>query len=206
MKADLGGRSVLITGATGPVGRALAVLLAAEGCDLQLAARDEADLEDLARQLAETHGARVETHPTPLADHVEVDVLVLSCDHVDVLVTCPAGIVDGREDLGEGWAEPVFGQGQATREMAATMADREDPPGGLIINVGLGTPDGTNAEAANAALFAVTRSLKAERVRILGVEPGAAAPGHVASLVAWLLTRPAAALAGGSVLRLGDGR
>jgi uncharacterized protein len=48
----------LVTGASSGIGRELAVLLARDGHDLVAVARDEARLQELARELADAHGAR----------------------------------------------------------------------------------------------------------------------------------------------------
>jgi uncharacterized protein len=80
----------LVTGASGGIGLALAELLAADGHDLVLVARQEPKLRDLAERLAERHGTRSVVLALDLArpdapaeiarrieaERLEVDVLV----------------------------------------------------------------------------------------------------------------------------------
>ncbi len=55
MKRVINGKTVVLTGATGGIGRAVATLLAAQGVILILAARDERKLQQLQQQLGEQH-------------------------------------------------------------------------------------------------------------------------------------------------------
>ena len=56
MDLNLKGRSVLITGASKGIGYVIAETMAAEGCNLHIAARNEAALMELGFRLAQTHG------------------------------------------------------------------------------------------------------------------------------------------------------
>ncbi|MCP5055128.1 MAG: SDR family NAD(P)-dependent oxidoreductase [bacterium] len=69
---NLTGRVAAATGAASGIGRALALALAAEGCELALSDVDEAGLEET-RRLAEARGAKVSTAHVDVADQVAVE-------------------------------------------------------------------------------------------------------------------------------------
>ncbi|MGN6150808.1 MAG: SDR family NAD(P)-dependent oxidoreductase [Lysobacteraceae bacterium] len=81
---------VLITGATGGLGRAFADAFAARGCAMVLSARDPARLDALAAALRERHGIEVATVPADLADPASREAAIAAIEAggraVDVLV------------------------------------------------------------------------------------------------------------------------
>lgn len=80
---ELAGRTALLTGATGGLGRAIAKALAEKGAVVVLSARKADALESLAGELP-GHGHR--TLPTDLADPGAAEKLVAEAGEVDVLV------------------------------------------------------------------------------------------------------------------------
>jgi short-subunit dehydrogenase len=56
------GAAAAVTGAASGIGRALACELAARGCDLALADRDEAGLQAVAAEIAKTHSRKITLH------------------------------------------------------------------------------------------------------------------------------------------------
>lgn len=64
----LSGSAAAVTGAASGIGRALAQQLAARGCDLALADRDEAGLQTLAAEIGRDTGRRVSVHRLDVAD------------------------------------------------------------------------------------------------------------------------------------------
>jgi short-subunit dehydrogenase len=63
---NLTGRRALITGGSKGIGLAIAKALAAEGCDLHLAARTQSELEKVADELRARHGVKVAVHAADL--------------------------------------------------------------------------------------------------------------------------------------------
>jgi short-subunit dehydrogenase len=59
---QINGSAAAVTGAASGIGRALALDLAARGCDLALADRDEAGLQSIAAEIAKTSQCKVSTH------------------------------------------------------------------------------------------------------------------------------------------------
>jgi short-subunit dehydrogenase len=80
---DLDGRTALLTGATGGLGQAIAVALAARGATLVLSARKPEALEQLARELP---GEGHRMVPADLAEEGAAIALAAQAGEVDVLV------------------------------------------------------------------------------------------------------------------------
>ena len=66
------GAAAAVTGAASGIGRALAIELAARGCDLALADRDEAGLQSLAAEIASATSRKVSLHRLDIAERSEI--------------------------------------------------------------------------------------------------------------------------------------
>jgi short-subunit dehydrogenase len=66
------GAAAAITGAASGIGRALALALAARGCDLALADIDQAGLDSLAREIIAAHPRRVTVRHVDVADPMQI--------------------------------------------------------------------------------------------------------------------------------------
>jgi short-subunit dehydrogenase len=66
------GAAAALTGAASGIGRALALELAARGCDLALADRDEAGLQTLAAEIAGAHSRKVTVHRVDVGEPGEI--------------------------------------------------------------------------------------------------------------------------------------
>lgn len=82
---DLGGRTALVTGAAGGIGRACALRLAAAGAEVRAVDRDEAGLAELAQQ-AEKAGERAGTVLPYAVDLTDLDAAERVAAGADVLV------------------------------------------------------------------------------------------------------------------------
>ena len=58
----ISGSAAAVTGAASGIGRALALELAARGCDVAIADRDEAGLQKLAAEISRHPGRKVSVH------------------------------------------------------------------------------------------------------------------------------------------------
>ncbi|MGI8727553.1 MAG: SDR family NAD(P)-dependent oxidoreductase [Solirubrobacterales bacterium] len=89
LERAIGGRTILITGASSGIGAATAIELGKAGAEVVLVARDADALADVASRVTE-HGGSARVHPTDLTDSTEIDRLVTEVTEsrggVDILV------------------------------------------------------------------------------------------------------------------------
>ena len=67
------GSAAAVTGAASGIGRALALELAARGCDLALADRDEAGLQAVAAEIGKTGERKVTVHPVDVGEPRQIE-------------------------------------------------------------------------------------------------------------------------------------
>ena len=67
------GAAAAVTGAASGIGRALALELAARGCDLALADRDEAGLQTIAAEINRIHSRKVTVHRVDVGDPRQIE-------------------------------------------------------------------------------------------------------------------------------------
>src|SRR5712671_4361880 len=67
------GAAAAVTGAASGIGRALALELAARGCDLALADRDEAGLQGVAAEIAHVHSRKITVHRVDVGDPSQIE-------------------------------------------------------------------------------------------------------------------------------------
>ena len=183
MQLNLKDRTVVITGASKGIGRAVAETLANEGCYLHLCARTEADLAQLAAELRPRCRNEITIHALDLACSKDQLKLFDRCMQADILVNCAGDIPSGELDaLSEqqwraGWELKVFGTINLCRSFYSAMKNRGN---GVIINI-IGAA-GVRHDATyiagttgNAALIAFTKALGARSVdfgvRVVGINP-----------------------------------
>jgi NAD(P)-dependent dehydrogenase (short-subunit alcohol dehydrogenase family) len=187
MDLQLKGRTALITGGSRGIGFGVAQALAAEGCNLHLAARSAADLDTARKKITGQYAVNVVTHALDLSSTENAVKLARACMPVDILVNNAGAIPQGAiTDLDDktwrsAWDLKLFGFVNLTREIYRDMCQRKR---GVIINV-IGTA-GERPTAgyvagsmANSALMTMSRALGAESpnfgVRVLGLNPTATA-------------------------------
>jgi NAD(P)-dependent dehydrogenase (short-subunit alcohol dehydrogenase family) len=184
MELGLRGKRALITGASKGIGYAVAEVFAEEGCDVDMASRDPAVLEEAAQKIRSAHQVNVRTFPADLSREDGRARLLQACGDDDILVnnagSNPAGALEEIDDATwrASWDLKVFGYINMTRAFYARMKARRY---GVIVNV-IGT-GGERMDAnyilgasGNIALMGFTRALGGRspdhNVRVLAVNPG----------------------------------
>ncbi|WP_421928619.1 SDR family NAD(P)-dependent oxidoreductase [Neoaquamicrobium sediminum] len=191
---DLGlsGRAVLVTGGSRGIGRAIAERLAAEGCELVLAARDGDALEAAAGELRAAHGVGVTTFAADLAEPSSLGGLIDACEIAGVGdVVCNAGAAPGGDFLDlsdEQWSNsfalkffghvrilralwPRLVKARGAAVLIAGAAAMEPSPGFMIGGA-------INAAMANFAMALAQRGT-AQGVRVSVIHPGPVATERV---------------------------
>jgi len=184
MDLGLTGKTAIITGASKGIGKAIAEVLAEEGCVLHLVSRTEADLNAVRDNLSSRFDAQATVHALDLSKPEDVQTLADATADADILINNAGAIPGGDlaklsdDDIKEGWQLKVFGTVGLVRHFYPRMCERGD---GVIINIiGMAGERGRVAYIAgsmgNAALMQMTRTIGAESmdhgVRVLGVNPG----------------------------------
>jgi len=190
MNIDIKGKRALITGASKGIGLVVANTLAAEGCNLHLAARDEAALRETAARLNKEHGVDVTVHRRDLSLASEVEALGNACTDTDILVNNAGDIPPGTlaeidsKTWREAWSVKVFGYVDLTRIIYPHMCARGR---GVIINIVGAAARNPNHRyiagcSANIALNMFTQCLGGESmrhgVRVVAINPGPTVPGR----------------------------
>jgi NAD(P)-dependent dehydrogenase (short-subunit alcohol dehydrogenase family) len=194
MDLHLAGKRVLITGGSKGIGAAAARLLAEEGCDLVLSARDPAALEATAASIRDRHQVKVETLAADLSKDAEVTRVAGACGEIDVLVNNAGAIPPGNllavdtATWRAAWDLKVFGFIGLTRALYPVLKARA----GVVVNV-IGAageqfdPNYIAGSVGNAALMAFTRALgraaPADGMRVVGINPGPVATDRLIMLL-----------------------
>lgn len=165
-------KRILVTGASRGIGRATALALARQGHTVVAAARDEALLQQLAREIATT-GGRAEVLAMDVTDDTSVEAGIDKLLHggpCDIVIN-NAGSCDQAEFLAQ---EPTtrraemelnyWGAQRVTRALLPSMMRRG---AGTIVNVSsllgsIAAPSTANYSATKAALEAWSHALRGE--------------------------------------------
>ena len=189
MDLERAGRSVVVTGASRGIGRAIAEAFAAEGARLTLVARTASDIEEAAAAIRSAHGVEV----LPLAADVTepnaaariVASAVEAHGGIDVLVNNAGGSVrDGStEERWDGTFE--LNVTSAVRLMEAARPHLAASAGGAVVNITsiygreYGPPAAPQYTATKAAEIAMTKTFAMQWARE-GIRVNSVAPGSIA--------------------------
>jgi NAD(P)-dependent dehydrogenase (short-subunit alcohol dehydrogenase family) len=195
MDLNLTGRKALITGGSKGIGRATARLLAAEGCDLVLVARNAGDLDKTKGGIRAQHNVAVTTVALDLSSGEAARGLARDFPDIDILVNNAGAIPGGTiEEIDEArwrqaWDLKVFGYINLTRAYFTLMKAKGR---GVIVNIIGSAGERMDAHyiagsSANASLMAFTRALGAAApdvgVRVVGINPGPVATDRLVFLL-----------------------
>ena len=192
------GRSVVITGGSRGLGLVIARELADEGARLTLLARDSAELERAAQDIA-TYGAEVQTLACDVRDRHDVERaiqrVVETCGRIDVLINNAGVIQTGPvehmqvEDFEDAMAVHLWGPLYA---MLAAVPHMRRQGGGRIVNISsigglIAVPHLLPYSTSKFALVGLSDGMRAElakdSIRVTTVCPGLMRTGsHVNAL------------------------
>jgi NAD(P)-dependent dehydrogenase (short-subunit alcohol dehydrogenase family) len=184
MDLQLAGKTALISGGSKGIGRATAEVLAGEGCNVILVAREQSTLDEAAAGIRAKRQVNVRTIAADLSNDAAVRKVAADAGELDILVNnagaIPPGDVLSIDDAKwrQAWDLKVFGYISFCRVIYGQMKARK---AGVIINVigaaGESFPTNYIAGAAgNASLMAFTRALgkgaPADGLRVVAINPG----------------------------------
>src|SRR3954451_9002671 len=184
------GAAAAVTGAASGIGRALALELAARGCDVAIADRDEAGLSELAAEIARSHPRKVSVHRVDVGEPEQIAAFAQAAaaahPGLNILINnAGVALVGSFRELAQGemdWLMNInfWGVVHGTRAFLPQLAKQREAH---IVNLssifGIVAPPGQTAYAA--AKFAVrgfSESLRHELqmagspVRLSVVHPG----------------------------------
>jgi 3-oxoacyl-[acyl-carrier protein] reductase len=181
MDFELTGKAALVTGASRGIGRAIALALAAEGCDVALVARGEAALLAAEREVAAhfTSTAAIVADITVAAD-VErmVQEAATRFGRIDILVNNAGGSFP---DDDEGWQNAFHANIEAAvRATRAVVPHMRAQGGGAIVHIasiwGREAGGGLPYNAMKAAMISHAKNsalaLAPDNIRVNSVAPG----------------------------------
>jgi 3-oxoacyl-[acyl-carrier protein] reductase len=212
---DLSGKTALVTGASGGIGRAIAVQLHGQGAHVVLSGTRLEALDELAGEL----GERVSTAPANLGDAAAVDGLIEAAEAaagapVDILVSNAGLTRDGllMRMKDEDWEtvirvnlEAYFRLSRAA--LRGMMKRRWGRIIGITSVVGVtGNPGQTNYAASKAGMIGFSKAL-AQEVASRNVTVNCVAPGFISSPMTDVLNeqQKSAILSRIPAARLGEG-
>jgi NAD(P)-dependent dehydrogenase (short-subunit alcohol dehydrogenase family) len=194
MDLGLTGKVALVTGASKGIGRATAMVLAQEGCDLILVSRERTSLDKVAEEICKNTSSSVRVLSADLSGQDGIGQVAAGTDEIDILVNNAGAIPPGtlfdidNDSWRDAWDLKVFGYINLSRALYPPLKKRA----GVIVNI-IGAagerrdPAYIAGGTANAALMAFTRSLGKGAVkdgmRVVGINPGAVSTSRVETML-----------------------
>ena len=181
MELQLEGKVALITGASRGIGRAIAMALAAERCDIALAARGEDALREAEREVSAL-GVRAAAIVADVTSAADVERMVAgtvsALGRIDILVNNAGGSFP---DDDEGWQNAFAANIEAAvRATRAAVPHMRAQGGGSIVHVasiwGREAGGGQPYNAMKAAMISHAKNsaltLAKDNIRVNSVAPG----------------------------------
>ena len=189
LNADLGGKRIMMTGASSGIGAHFAQTIARSGGEALMCARNAARLESLASEIRAA-GGKASAYAMDVRDTASVRAAVeaaLQGGPINALVN-NSGIANGkpleRESDGE-WDDVIATNLTGARNVAVEVARRmiAEGSGGSIVNIAsiLGFRQGMHVSAyatSKAGLVQLTKQMALEWARY-GIRVNALAPGYI---------------------------
>jgi len=191
MMTNLNGKTALITGASGSIGRAITKKLHGLGAHVFISGSNQEKLVELAKELENNYTIK----PCDLSDIKAAEQLIADIEKLDILV-CNAGI--NRDNLAIRMTDEDFSAVIDINLKTNFVLNREAIKKmmknryGRIINISSvvgvsGNPGQANYCASKAGLIGMTKSL-AHEVASRGITVNAVAPGFITSNMTDALT------------------
>lgn len=166
----LDGRTALVTGATGGIGRALALALAEAGADVAVTARSKEALANVADAVRD-RGRSAYAVPADVTDEEQVTDLVNGLERVDVLVnSVGANVPQPFVDVSAETFERLFAVNVRAAFLATQAVVRRllgTGSGGAIVNV---SSQMGHVGAANRVVYCATKHAVEGMTRAMAVE------------------------------------
>ncbi len=193
MSGPLAGAVAVVTGASGGLGSACAIALAASGAEVALLGRRRTALDDVAARIR-ARGGVARALPCDVTRRTELEHSVAAIAVPDVLVTCAGGnrpepFVDVDDDaLDWSWRLNVHGAFVAAQLCARRMIEAQRPGAIVHVTSQIGHVGAANRTAYCAAKHAVEGLTKAMAIELAphGIRVNAVAPTFVETS----MTRP----------------